>query len=62
MRDSKTEVAERMWVLVKEVGPKSYLGELSNHPHCTDQLKLGLIVAFRPMHVIDIINADDAVD
>ena len=45
---------ERMWVDVKSVTSTGYIGILDNDPYCTEELKSGEIIEFKPKHVIQI--------
>jgi hypothetical protein len=45
---------ERMWVIVHGRVGEFYRGILDNDPDCTDEIKAGLEVWFRPEHVIQI--------
>ena len=48
---------ERMWVLVSEVRPESYVGVLDNDPYCTEEIRSGMRVEFHANHVIQIHRA-----
>lgn len=37
---------ERMWVLISEVRPESYVGVLDNDPYCTEEIRSGMRVEF----------------
>ena len=48
---------ERMWVIVSEVWPESYIGVLDNDPYCTEEIRSGMRVEFHADHVIQIDRA-----
>ncbi|MGJ8652717.1 MAG: DUF2314 domain-containing protein [Opitutaceae bacterium] len=54
LSDENQRQAERMWVRVKSGDNSGYTGILDNDPYCTDQIKAGLEVLFKPQNVIDI--------
>jgi hypothetical protein len=45
---------ERMWVVVREVKPEFYVGELDNDAFCTDEIRSGMRVEFHSDHIIQI--------
>lgn len=47
---------ERMWVIVQGRQQSHYLGTLDNDPYCTEEMKVGMKLAFLPKHVIQIYN------
>jgi hypothetical protein len=52
--------AERMWIIIKAVRDDgTYLGRLNNIPFWID-LKLDDPISFRPEHVIEIFDGEDA--
>lgn len=55
--------SERMWVIVRGRSGPYYVGELNNHPACSDEqdhLDAGDTVVFLPEHVISIYTNDGA--
>jgi hypothetical protein len=45
---------ERMWVVVEQVRPETYIGNLDNIPHRAEDTELGSRVEFHSDHVIQI--------
>jgi hypothetical protein len=59
--DRKDNETERMWVLVVELDENGYyVGLLANDPNHDHVLKCGDTVHFHPLHVMDILNQDNA--
>lgn len=57
--DADDEIfTERMWVKIVGCSNGAYVGELANHPDCTDDMTPGMIVPFEPRHVIDIYETE----
>ena len=56
-RDGSDEWVERMWVLVEQVRPETYIGSLDNIPHQAAEPDLGARVEFHSDHVIQINHA-----
>jgi hypothetical protein len=56
-------VVERMWVIVRERTPGGYLGVLDNEPDSigeNDEFWVGTELPFRPEHIINIEDRDEA--
>ena len=51
--DNEQQV-ERMWVIIQERTADGYIGLLDNDPYCTEKLRAGEIVKFKPEHIIQI--------
>jgi uncharacterized protein YegJ (DUF2314 family) len=49
-----TELVERMWVRIVSREGDEYIGTLANDPYCTEQIRSGIEIRFRPHHVISI--------
>jgi len=45
---------ERMWVVIQERNADGYIGFLNNDPYCTEELRAGETVEFKPEHIIQI--------
>lgn len=55
--DEKGELeinGERMWVIILEINKDLFTGILDNQPQCTNELKPGYKLHFKPKHIIDI--------
>lgn len=58
LTDSTNSQTERMWVIVSGGDARGYIGVLDNDPYCTDEIKSGLEVKFRPENVISIFEEE----
>lgn len=55
LHETKDWAAERMWVIVHQIGEDEILGALENHPaEPTSPLKAGDAIAFKRFHILDI--------
>jgi hypothetical protein len=57
--DGSDEWVERMWVLIEQVRPETYIGSLDNIPHQSADIELGAHVEFHSDHVIQIERASE---